>query len=198
MISTAKRPVPLRHHLWAGKELHTIVDEQSRFLSEGSVVLPSMSGQAFLLQIFYKSSAMSDTKPQTRLSGGNRRRSEKLQAYQSCKELVVLLEEAVEARLRPSLLFRLEAHRSQTSVRGDLLGPYHTARRLMAALECLIRTCGFTLYSTSGKRNFCRSSSSRSAKSDARRMQPASAVRISAQPAKRAKSTSQWRKLLLD
>lgn len=52
MISTAKRPVPLRHHLWAGKELYTIVDEQGRFLSEGSVVLPVTSGQALLLRFF--------------------------------------------------------------------------------------------------------------------------------------------------
>jgi hypothetical protein len=35
VISTPKRPVPLEHYLWAGKELHKIVDSSSRFLSEG-------------------------------------------------------------------------------------------------------------------------------------------------------------------
>ena len=35
VISTPKRPVPLEHHLFAGKELHKIVDSSSRFLSNG-------------------------------------------------------------------------------------------------------------------------------------------------------------------
>ncbi|KAJ9095673.1 hypothetical protein QFC21_005545 [Naganishia friedmannii] len=35
VISTPKRPVPLEHYLWAGKELHKIVDSSSHFLSEG-------------------------------------------------------------------------------------------------------------------------------------------------------------------
>lgn len=35
VISTPKRPVPLEHHLYAGKELHKIVDAQKQFLSQG-------------------------------------------------------------------------------------------------------------------------------------------------------------------
>lgn len=35
VISTPKRPVPLEHYLWAGKELHKIVDASSHFLSDG-------------------------------------------------------------------------------------------------------------------------------------------------------------------
>ncbi|KAJ9111455.1 hypothetical protein QFC19_001224 [Naganishia cerealis] len=35
VISTPKRPVPLEHYLWAGKELHKIVDASSHFLPEG-------------------------------------------------------------------------------------------------------------------------------------------------------------------
>jgi antiviral helicase SKI2 len=29
------RPVPLEHFLWAGKELHKIVDSKSQFLGSG-------------------------------------------------------------------------------------------------------------------------------------------------------------------
>jgi antiviral helicase SKI2 len=39
VISTPKRPVPLEHYLWAGKELHKIVDASSHFVSEGCVPL---------------------------------------------------------------------------------------------------------------------------------------------------------------
>ena len=35
VISTPKRPVPLEHYLWAGKEMHKIVDENKRFLDRG-------------------------------------------------------------------------------------------------------------------------------------------------------------------
>ncbi|KAH9905407.1 antiviral helicase [Xylariomycetidae sp. FL2044] len=35
VISTPKRPVPLEHHLWAGKNLHKIVDHQKKFLEKG-------------------------------------------------------------------------------------------------------------------------------------------------------------------
>ncbi|KAK0726034.1 RNA helicase-like protein [Lasiosphaeris hirsuta] len=35
VISTPKRPVPLEHYLWAGKELHKIVDADKRFLEQG-------------------------------------------------------------------------------------------------------------------------------------------------------------------
>lgn len=37
VISTPKRPVPLEHYLWAGKELHKIVDASSHFVAEGCV-----------------------------------------------------------------------------------------------------------------------------------------------------------------
>lgn len=29
------RPVPLEHFLWAGKDLHKIVDSKSKFLGDG-------------------------------------------------------------------------------------------------------------------------------------------------------------------
>ena len=35
VISTPKRPVPLEHHLFAGKEIHKIVDSTGKFLSSG-------------------------------------------------------------------------------------------------------------------------------------------------------------------
>ncbi|KAL6900139.1 DSHCT domain-containing protein [Trichoderma evansii] len=35
VISTAKRPVPLEHYLWAGKDIHKIVDSEKRFLENG-------------------------------------------------------------------------------------------------------------------------------------------------------------------
>jgi len=37
VISTPMRPVPLEHFLWAGKDLHKIVDSKSKFLGDGSV-----------------------------------------------------------------------------------------------------------------------------------------------------------------
>ncbi|RYP77493.1 hypothetical protein DL771_001066 [Monosporascus sp. 5C6A] len=35
VISTPKRPVPLEHYLWAGKDIYKIVDSQKRFLEKG-------------------------------------------------------------------------------------------------------------------------------------------------------------------
>jgi len=35
VISTPMRPVPLEHFLWAGKELHKIVDSKGQFLGDG-------------------------------------------------------------------------------------------------------------------------------------------------------------------
>lgn len=35
VISTPKRPVPLEHYIWAGKEMHKIVDSEKRFLQKG-------------------------------------------------------------------------------------------------------------------------------------------------------------------
>lgn len=35
VISTPKRPVPLEHYLWAGKDMHMIVDSEKRFLQKG-------------------------------------------------------------------------------------------------------------------------------------------------------------------
>ncbi|RMZ79548.1 hypothetical protein DV737_g3400, partial [Chaetothyriales sp. CBS 132003] len=35
VISTAKRPVPLEHYLWSGKEMHKIVDSERRFIEKG-------------------------------------------------------------------------------------------------------------------------------------------------------------------
>jgi antiviral helicase SKI2 len=35
VISTPMRPVPLEHFLWAGKELHRIVDSKSKWRDEG-------------------------------------------------------------------------------------------------------------------------------------------------------------------
>lgn len=35
VISTPKRPIPLEHYLWAGKEMHKIVDSEKRFLQQG-------------------------------------------------------------------------------------------------------------------------------------------------------------------
>lgn len=38
VISTAKRPVPLEHFLYAGRELHKIVDKDGQFSGTGCVV----------------------------------------------------------------------------------------------------------------------------------------------------------------
>ncbi|KAM5469112.1 Antiviral helicase ski2 [Microsporum audouinii] len=35
VISTPKRPVPLEHYLWAGKEIHKVVDADKRFIEKG-------------------------------------------------------------------------------------------------------------------------------------------------------------------
>ncbi|KAM0472216.1 hypothetical protein ACHAPX_008897 [Trichoderma viride] len=35
VISTAKRPVPLEHYIWAGKDIHKIVDSDKKFLENG-------------------------------------------------------------------------------------------------------------------------------------------------------------------
>ncbi|ODA84136.1 hypothetical protein RJ55_02654 [Drechmeria coniospora] len=35
VISTSKRPVPLEHYLWAGKNIHKIVDSDKKFLESG-------------------------------------------------------------------------------------------------------------------------------------------------------------------
>lgn len=35
VISTAKRPVPLEHYLYAGRDLHKIVDADRNFLTAG-------------------------------------------------------------------------------------------------------------------------------------------------------------------
>lgn len=35
VISTPKRPVPLEHYLWAGKDMHEIVDSEKRFIEKG-------------------------------------------------------------------------------------------------------------------------------------------------------------------
>ncbi|KAJ9132327.1 DSHCT domain-containing protein [Pleurostoma richardsiae] len=35
VISTPKRPVPLEHYLWAGKNIHKIVDSEKRFIEKG-------------------------------------------------------------------------------------------------------------------------------------------------------------------
>lgn len=35
IISTPKRPVPLEHYIWAGKDMHKIVDAQKRFIEKG-------------------------------------------------------------------------------------------------------------------------------------------------------------------
>ena len=35
VISTPKRPVPLEHYLWAGKNIHRIVDPEKRFIEKG-------------------------------------------------------------------------------------------------------------------------------------------------------------------
>ena len=35
VISTPKRPVPLEHYLWAGKDMHKIVDSEKRFIERG-------------------------------------------------------------------------------------------------------------------------------------------------------------------
>ena len=37
VISTPMRPVPLEHFLWAGRDLHRIVDSKSNFLGDGWV-----------------------------------------------------------------------------------------------------------------------------------------------------------------
>jgi antiviral helicase SKI2 len=37
VISTAQRPVPLEHYLYAGRAMHKIVDSARKFLGEGSV-----------------------------------------------------------------------------------------------------------------------------------------------------------------
>ena len=40
VISTPKRPVPLEHYLYAGRETYKIVDARGEFLSQGCVAVP--------------------------------------------------------------------------------------------------------------------------------------------------------------
>ncbi|ORY67592.1 NUC185 domain-containing protein [Pseudomassariella vexata] len=35
VISTPKRPIPLEHYLWAGKDIHKIVDHEKKFIEKG-------------------------------------------------------------------------------------------------------------------------------------------------------------------
>lgn len=35
VVTTLKRPVPLEHYLWAGKDMHKIVDSEKRFIEKG-------------------------------------------------------------------------------------------------------------------------------------------------------------------
>ncbi|KHO00476.1 DEAD/DEAH box RNA helicase [Metarhizium album ARSEF 1941] len=35
VISTSKRPVPLEHYIWAGKDVHRIVDSEKKFIEKG-------------------------------------------------------------------------------------------------------------------------------------------------------------------
>ena len=44
VISTAKRPVPLEHYLYAGKELWKIVDASRNFLGQGYEFPPASPG----------------------------------------------------------------------------------------------------------------------------------------------------------
>jgi antiviral helicase SKI2 len=39
VISTPKRPVPLEHYLYAGRETYKIVDAKGEFLGQGCVLL---------------------------------------------------------------------------------------------------------------------------------------------------------------
>ena len=41
VISTAKRPVPLEHYLYAGKELWKVVDASRNFLGQGYKIPPT-------------------------------------------------------------------------------------------------------------------------------------------------------------
>ena len=38
VISTPKRPVPLEHHIYAGRDMYKIVDAKGSFLGAGSVI----------------------------------------------------------------------------------------------------------------------------------------------------------------
>jgi antiviral helicase SKI2 len=40
VISTVQRPVPLEHYLYAGKDMHKIVDARGQWLSDGCVFFP--------------------------------------------------------------------------------------------------------------------------------------------------------------
>lgn len=44
MISTAKRPIPLEHYLYAGKELWKIVDASRNFLGQGYKIPSAFPG----------------------------------------------------------------------------------------------------------------------------------------------------------
>lgn len=48
VISTAQRPVPLEHYLYAGREMYKIVDAQRRFLATGCIFLFPFSCLAFV------------------------------------------------------------------------------------------------------------------------------------------------------
>ena len=51
VISTAKRPVPLEHYLYAGKELWKIADASHTFLAQGYTNPPSILGIGWVLKV---------------------------------------------------------------------------------------------------------------------------------------------------
>jgi superfamily II RNA helicase len=71
VISTAKRPVPLEHYLYAGRELWKIVDANRTFLSQG---------YAYTCSLCHHFICISGTKMQAKHYGGSKTKSERLLA----------------------------------------------------------------------------------------------------------------------
>lgn len=88
MISTAKRPVPLEHYLYAGKELWKIVDASGSFLGQGyksSRFSRITSGcSAFLLG----GMCFPGIRMPVKRSGASKIRSAKLRAFLRYNDLV--------------------------------------------------------------------------------------------------------------
>lgn len=76
VISTPKRPVPLEHFLYSGKELHKVLDAKGQYLSSGSVSVLSFLSRNHFVNTFLSP----DTKKPVNPSDASRTKTAKPQA----------------------------------------------------------------------------------------------------------------------
>ena len=86
VISTAKRPVPLEHYLYAGKELWKIVDASRTFLNQGytdPLFIPDLVGY---LMFLLGHMCFPGIRMPARRCGGSKIRNVKLRVFLLCSD----------------------------------------------------------------------------------------------------------------